>query len=52
MIATVVLWLFGKLVDINHGDFTASFILIAIISSSFFLGSFFLPETNVRQSKG
>lgn len=48
MIATVVLWLFGKLVDINQGDFTASFVLISVISASFFLGSYFLPETNKK----
>jgi len=45
LIATVILWLFGKLVDLNQGDYTWSFLLIATISSSFFIGSFFLPET-------
>ncbi|KGJ87007.1 MFS transporter [Colwellia psychrerythraea] len=45
LFSTVILWLFGKLVDINQGDFTASFILISLISSTFFIGSFFLPET-------
>lgn len=44
LIATVVLWVFGYLVDINQGDFTTAFILITVISSSFFLGSFLLPE--------
>ncbi|MEW6983724.1 CynX/NimT family MFS transporter [Colwelliaceae bacterium 6471] len=46
LLATVVLWLFGKLVDVYQGDFTASFIMIALTSSTFFLGSFFLPETD------
>ena len=44
LITTLVLWLFGKLVDLNQGDFFPSFILITIVSSSFFIGSFFLPE--------
>jgi len=46
LIATVILWLFGKLVDLNQGDYTWSFLLITVISSSFFIGSFFLPETH------
>lgn len=51
LLSTVILWLFGKLVDINHGDYTASFILISLISSTFFIGSFFLPETGkVKES--
>jgi len=45
LLSTVILWLFGKLVDINQGDFSASFVLISLISSTFFIGSFFLPET-------
>lgn len=45
LVATVVLWSFGKLVDINQGDFNAAFILITVMSSTFFIGSFFLPET-------
>jgi len=44
-IATVVLWLFGKLVDVNQGDFSQAFLLITLLSSSFFIGSFFLPES-------
>ncbi|TPH14595.1 CynX/NimT family MFS transporter [Litorilituus lipolyticus] len=43
---TLILWVFGKLVDLNQGDYTYSFILISIVSSTFFFGSFFLPETN------
>ncbi|KGJ93487.1 MFS transporter [Colwellia psychrerythraea] len=45
LFSTVILWLFGKLVDINQGDYTASFILISVVSCTFFIGSFFLPET-------
>jgi len=45
LIATVVLWSFGRLVDINQGDFTHAFTLITMVSSTFFIGSFFLPET-------
>lgn len=45
LIATLVLWNFGRLVDINQGDFTSAFILITVVSSTFFIGSFFLPET-------
>ncbi len=45
LVATVALWAFGKLVDINNGDFSAAFMLITVLSSTFFLGSFFLPET-------
>lgn len=45
MIATVVLWSFGKLVDLNQGDFNSAFMLITVVSSTFFIGSFFLPET-------
>jgi len=45
LVATIVLWEFGKLVDINDGDFTMAFALICIVSSTFFFGSFFLPET-------
>jgi MFS family permease len=45
LIATIVLWNFGRLVDLNGGDFTSAFTLIAAVSSTFFIGSFFLPET-------
>lgn len=45
MVGTLVLWLFGKLVDINQGDYTQAFMLICVVSSSFFIGSFFLAET-------
>ena len=40
-----MLWNFGRLVDINQGDFTSAFTLITVVSSTFFIGSFFLPET-------
>ncbi len=45
LISTVILWVFGTLVDSNNGDYTAALILITLLSSSFFIGSFFLPET-------
>lgn len=45
LLSTIILWLFGKLVDINGGDYSASFILITILSSTFFIGSYLLPET-------
>ena len=50
LIATVVLWFFGKLVDINNGDFSVAFMLITALSSTFFIGSFFLPETARKAS--
>ena len=48
MFATVALWLFGKLVDLNGGEFGAAFLLIGVVSSTMFIGSFFLPETNPK----
>jgi MFS family permease len=48
LVSTIILWLFGKLVDINEGDYTASFILISLLSLTFFIGSFFLPETGKK----
>lgn len=48
MIATLVLWLFGYLVDTNQGEYSQAFVLISIVSCSFFIGSFFLPETNPK----
>jgi MFS family permease len=49
LLSTFVLWLFGKLVDLNQGEYTASFVLISVISSTFFIGSFFLPETGNKK---
>jgi len=46
LVATIILWLFGKLIDLNHGEFGSAFVLISIVSSSLFIGSFLLPETN------
>lgn len=43
--STVILWLFGKMVDMNGGDYSYSLMLITLLSSTFFIGSFFLPET-------
>ena len=45
IISTIILWVFGRLVDINQGDYTGSFILITVLSSTLFIGSYFLPET-------
>lgn len=45
LISTLVLWLFGKLVDINQGSYFASFVLITLLSATVFVGSYFLPET-------
>ncbi len=50
LFATVILWLFGKLVDMAGGDFTLAFILISAVSTTFFIGSFFLPETQPKQA--
>jgi len=50
LVATIVLWTFGKLVDINNGNYNAAFILITILSSTLFIGSYFLPETAKQTS--
>ncbi len=47
-VGTSVLWIFGKLVDMNNGDFTQAFILVTVMSSTCFIGSFFLPETGKK----
>jgi MFS family permease len=55
IISTLILWVFGSLVDINQGDYTWSFILITLLSSTLFIGSYFLPETgnkNKAQQEG
>ncbi|MCE9680562.1 MFS transporter [Shewanella sp. AS1] len=48
LVSTLVLWIFGKLVDLN-GGYTASFILISILSCSVFIGSYLLPETGEKE---
>lgn len=45
LFSTVVLWLFGWLVDKNAGDHSSAFLMISLLSASLFIGSFFLPET-------
>ncbi|MCH1929589.1 MFS transporter [Shewanella sp. A25] len=45
LVSTLVLWLFGKLVDMNQGSYFASFVLITLLSTTVFIGSYFLPET-------
>lgn len=49
LLATLLLWVFGLLVDIN-GDFTLAFALIFICSWSLFVGSFWLPEPSQLSS--
>ncbi len=44
LVSTIVLWGFGKLVDVNDGSYTASFVLISGLSLTVFVGSYFLPE--------
>jgi CP family cyanate transporter-like MFS transporter len=48
IISTIILWVFGRLVDMNQGDYTGSFILITVLSSTLFIGSYFLPETGYK----
>lgn len=48
LVSTFILWWFGNLVDSNDGSYTQAFTLITILSSSFFIGSFFLPETGKK----
>ena len=50
IISTLILWIFGSLVDINQGDFTWSFILITALSSTLFIGSYFLPESGRQKN--
>ena len=45
LISTIVLWVFGKLVDLNDGSYVSSFVMITILSGTVFVGSYFLPET-------
>lgn len=44
IVATIVPTLFGAIVDANQGDFKMAFVFITIVSSTFFVGSFLLPE--------
>jgi len=50
IISTLILWIFGALVDIHQGNYTWSFILITTLSSTLFIGSYFLPETGKKNS--
>ena len=47
LIATGVVFVFAKLVDLKHGDFTSAFIFICLINSMFLIGSLFLRENKV-----
>lgn len=49
IISTLILWIFGLLVDLHQGDYTWSFILITSLSSTLFIGSYFLPETGQKK---
>lgn len=51
MVGTLVLWLFGKLVDIHQGDYTWAFALTTLVSGTFFIGSFFLTETGQQKKQ-
>lgn len=44
LVATVILWLFGMMVDIS-GNYHSAFMMTSLVSLSLFVGSFFLPET-------
>ena len=44
LFASIVPTIFGKIVDMNNGNYFPAFVFITIISTSFFIGSFFLPE--------
>ena len=45
LFASIVPTIFGKIVDLNNGNYILAFVFITIISTSFFIGSFFLPES-------
>ncbi|MCL1149384.1 CynX/NimT family MFS transporter [Shewanella ulleungensis] len=45
LVSTIVLWIFGKLVDMNNGSYTSSFLMITGLTATVFVGSYFLPET-------
>ncbi len=42
--ATLIPTIFGAIVDSNNGNFSTAFVFITVIASSFFIGSFTLPE--------
>ncbi|MFT6977965.1 MAG: CP family cyanate transporter-like MFS transporter [Shewanella psychromarinicola] len=45
LVSTIVLWVFGKLVDLSDGSYFSSFVMITLLSGTVFVGSYFLPET-------
>lgn len=49
LLATFILWAFGKLVDVYQGDYAPSLSMICVLSLTFFVGSFFLPETQPKK---
>ncbi len=44
LVATVILWAFGLMVDAS-GNYYSAFMMISVLSLSLFAGSFWLPET-------
>ncbi len=50
LVGTFALWLFGKLVDINQGEYTWAFAFTTLVSCTFFVGSFFLTETGKKEA--
>jgi MFS transporter, CP family, cyanate transporter len=51
LVATVILWAFGLMVDAS-GNYYSAFMMISVLSLSLFAGSFWLPETApCRQDK-
>ncbi len=51
MFATLCLWVFGQLVDMNNGQFEIAFMFVLFVSSTLFVGSFFLPETATKNEQ-
>ena len=45
LFASIVPTIFGKIVDLSGGSYTSAFVFITIVSTSFFIGAFFLPES-------
>ncbi|WP_434511545.1 MFS transporter [Desulfitobacterium sp. AusDCA] len=51
IVATIIPTAFAWIVDLNNGDFKAAFVFITIISASFVVGAFTLPEPTEIASK-
>ncbi len=48
--ATLIPTIFGAIVDAHGGSFTTAFVFITVIASSFFIGSFTLPEPSALKA--